>query len=111
MGRLLKAIFGEKSSDVKDSSLKTPTGMRGTVIDVQIFTRNGIKKDNRAEETEKYESSRIRKELHEEFKITRGAIYSYLISLLTNQIALKEEFGIKKNQKINKKQLENIEFE
>ena len=51
--KLLRAIFGEKASDVKDSSLRMPTGMHGTVIDVQVFTRDGVEKDSRAESIEK----------------------------------------------------------
>ena len=50
--KLLRAIFGEKASDVKDTSLRVPTGMNGTVIDVQIFTRDGVEKDERACEIE-----------------------------------------------------------
>ncbi|MFX6679340.1 hypothetical protein ABTH51_19925, partial [Acinetobacter baumannii] len=51
--KLLRAIFGEKASDVKDSSLRVPSGTKGTVIDVQVFTRDGIEKDARAKAIEK----------------------------------------------------------
>ncbi len=59
--KLLRAIFGEKASDVKDSSLRVPPGMDGTVIDVQVFTRDGIEKDKRARQIEESESSASRR--------------------------------------------------
>jgi DNA-directed RNA polymerase beta subunit len=59
--KLLRAIFGEKASDVKDSSLRVPPGMDGTVIDVQVFTRDGIEKDKRARQIENPRSSASRR--------------------------------------------------
>ena len=59
--KLLRAIFGEKASDVKDTSLRVPTGMNGTVIDVQVFTREGVKKDARALEIEEAEFAKAAK--------------------------------------------------
>ncbi len=61
--KLLRAIFGEKASDVKDTSLRVPPGMDGTVIDVRVFTRDGIEKDSRAQSIEKAEIERVRKDL------------------------------------------------
>lgn len=72
--KLLRAIFGEKASDVKDSSLRVPNGVSGTVIDVQIFTRDGVKKDKRAIEIEKIQLTKIKKDLSEEFQILENGI-------------------------------------
>ena len=63
--KLLRAIFGEKASDVKDTSLRVPSGMNGTVIDVQVFTRDGVEKDARALEIEEAELNRVRKDLND----------------------------------------------
>lgn len=59
--KLLRAIFGEKASDVKDTSLRVPSGMDGTVIDVQVFTRDGVKKDERAKQIEQAEIERVKR--------------------------------------------------
>jgi DNA-directed RNA polymerase subunit beta len=61
--KLLRAIFGEKASDVKDTSLRVPTSVKGTVIDVQVFTRDGVEKDQRAKDIEKAQLAEIRKDL------------------------------------------------
>ena len=73
--KLLRAIFGEKASDVKDSSLRVPPGMDGTVIDVQVFTRDGIEKDKRARQIEEMEVKRVKKDFDDQFRILEGAIY------------------------------------
>lgn len=62
-----------KASDVKDTSLRVPTGTKGTVIDVQVFTRDGIEKDSRAKEIEQSALNKVRKDLNEEYKIVEGA--------------------------------------
>ena len=67
--KLLRAIFGEKASDVKDTSLRVPSGMSGTVIDVQVFTRDGIDKDQRAMEIEENDIANARKDLTDRLKI------------------------------------------
>ncbi|MCL1078554.1 DNA-directed RNA polymerase subunit beta [Parashewanella spongiae] len=66
--KLLRAIFGEKASDVKDSSLRVPNSVKGTIIDVQVFTRDGVEKDKRAVEIEEMHVAQARKDLSEEFK-------------------------------------------
>ena len=76
--KLLRAIFGEKASDVKDSSLRVPPGMDGTVIDVQVFTRDGIEKDKRARQIEENEIKRVKKDFDDQFRILEGAIYARL---------------------------------
>jgi DNA-directed RNA polymerase subunit beta len=70
--KLLRAIFGEKASDVKDSSLRVSKGVEGTVIDVQVFTREGVQKDARALAIQEEELSRIRKDIDEQYKILKA---------------------------------------
>jgi DNA-directed RNA polymerase subunit beta len=83
--KLLRAIFGEKASDVKDSSLRVPSGTKGTVIDVQVFTRDGVDKDSRALAIEKQQLNAYRKDLKEEYRIFEEAARSRLLSLLKGQ--------------------------
>jgi DNA-directed RNA polymerase subunit beta len=85
--KLLRAIFGEKASDVKDSSLRVPPGMDGTVIDVQVFTRDGIEKDKRARQIEESEIRRVKKDFDDQFRILEGAIYARLRSQLIGKVA------------------------
>jgi len=80
--KLLRAIFGEKASDVKDSSLRVPNSVTGTVIDVQVFTRDGVEKDKRAREIEEMEIKQAKKDLNEEFRILEEGIYSRARNLL-----------------------------
>lgn len=85
--KLLRAIFGEKASDVKDSSLRVPPGMDGTVIDVQVFTRDGIEKDKRARQIEEYEIRRVKKDFDDQYRILEAAIYDRLRSQLVGRTA------------------------
>ena len=85
--KLLRAIFGEKASDVKDSSLRVPPGMDGTVIDVTVFTRDGIEKDKRALQIEQMEIKRIKKDFDDQFRILEGAIYQRLRGQLIGAVA------------------------
>jgi len=80
--KLLRAIFGEKASDVKDTSQRVPTSTKGTVIDVQVFTRDGLEKDARALQIEKSQLDEYRKDLNEEYRIFEEAMYSRLGNLL-----------------------------
>ncbi len=80
--KLLRAIFGEKASDVKDTSLRVPTSTKGTVIDVQVFTRDGLEKDARALQIEKHQLDQYRKDLKEEYRIFEEATFAHLESLL-----------------------------
>lgn len=82
--KLLRAIFGEKAADVKDSSLRVPSGTKGTVIDVQVFTRDGLK-DDRALAIEKAQLDSYRKDLKEEYKIFEEAARERVIRLLKGQ--------------------------
>ena len=83
--KLLRAIFGEKAADVKDSSLRVPSGTKGTVIDVQVFTRDGLEKDERAQAIEKAQLDAYRKDLKEEYKIFEEAARERIIRLLKGQ--------------------------
>jgi DNA-directed RNA polymerase subunit beta len=85
--KLLRAIFGEKASDVKDTSQRVPTGVKGTVIDVQVFTRDGVEKDQRAKDIEKAQLAEIRKDLDDEYRIVEGATYQRLRQALTGKKA------------------------
>jgi DNA-directed RNA polymerase subunit beta len=76
--KLLRAIFGEKASDVKDTSLRVKTGTTGTIIDVQVFTRDGVEKDQRAREIEQMQLDEVRKDLNEELRIVQGATFERL---------------------------------
>jgi DNA-directed RNA polymerase subunit beta len=80
--KLLRAIFGEKASDVKDTSLRVPSSTKGTVIDVQVFTRDGLEKDARALQIEKHQLDEYRKDLKEEYRIFEQATYSRLRNLI-----------------------------
>jgi DNA-directed RNA polymerase subunit beta len=76
--KLLRAIFGEKASDVKDTSLRVPQGVQGTVIDVQVMTRDGVEKDQRAKDIERAELARVKKDLDDEYRIIEAATYERL---------------------------------
>src|SRR5690606_14186115 len=106
--KLLRAIFGEKASDVKDTSLRVPTGTKGTVIDVQVFTRDGVERDSRALSIEKMQLDEIRKDLNEEFRIVEGATFERLRSALVGQIA-EGGAGLKKGTEITDEYLDGLE--
>lgn len=82
--KLLRAIFGEKASDVKDSSLRVPNGVSGTVIDVQVFTRDGVEKDKRALEIEEMQLRDAKKDLTEELRIFEAGLFARIRAVLTN---------------------------
>ena len=83
--KLLRAIFGEKASDVKDTSLRVPTSVKGTVIDVRVFTRDGVEKDQRARDIEEAELDQVRKDLDDEYRIAEIATYQRLRRSLTGE--------------------------
>ncbi|MGV6988375.1 DNA-directed RNA polymerase subunit beta [Testudinibacter sp. P80/BLE/0925] len=82
--KLLRAIFGEKASDVKDSSLRVPNSVSGTVIDVQVFTRDGVEKDKRALEIEEMQLKQAKKDLVEELEILEAGLFTRVRNLLLN---------------------------
>jgi DNA-directed RNA polymerase subunit beta len=85
--KLLRAIFGEKASDVKDTSLRVPPGMDGTVIDVRVFTRDGVEKDSRALAIEKSEIDKVRKDLADQQRILEEDLFSRVHSMLVGKVA------------------------
>ena len=85
--KLLRAIFGEKASDVKDTSLRVPSGMSGTVIDVQVFTREGIVRDKRAQSIIDDELKRYRLDLNDQLRIVENDSFERLQRLLIGKIA------------------------
>ncbi|HVT62870.1 MAG TPA: DNA-directed RNA polymerase subunit beta, partial [Legionellaceae bacterium] len=93
--KLLRAIFGEKASDVKDSSLRVPSGMNGTVIDVQVFTRDGLEKDARAKSIEEEHLARVRKDLVDERRIREEDVYQRVYALLLDKTATGGPNGLK----------------
>jgi len=106
--KLLRAIFGEKASDVKDTSLRVPTGTKGTVIDVQVFIRDGVERDSRALAIEKEQLDEIRKDLQEEFRIVEVATFERLRSALVGQ-SVEGGAGLKKGAKLTDEMLDGIE--
>ena len=105
--KLLRAIFGEKASDVKDTSSRVPTGVKGTIIDVRIFTRDGVEKDARARSIEETELGEIRKDLDDEYRIVEAATYERLKSALTGKV-LSRAPGLSKGAKIDSKFLADL---
>ncbi|MDK4698241.1 DNA-directed RNA polymerase subunit beta [Kingella negevensis] len=85
--KLLRAIFGEKASDVKDTSLRMPTGMSGTVIDVQVFTREGIQRDKRAQSIIEVELKRYRQDLNDQIRIFDNDAFDRIERMIVGQVA------------------------
>ena len=106
--KLLRAIFGEKASDVKDTSLRVPPGMDGTVIDVRVFTRDGVEKDLRALSIEKSELESVRKDLDDTLRILEEDIYERVERMLTNKMAQGGPNKLKSGSKITKAYLDEI---
>ncbi|MEQ8612793.1 MAG: DNA-directed RNA polymerase subunit beta [Gammaproteobacteria bacterium] len=109
--KLLRAIFGEKASDVKDTSLRVPSGMNGTVIDVQVFTRDGVEKDARALEIEESELNSVRKDLNDQWRIMEDGVFQRIEKLLQGKLAEGGPSGLKSGDKITKDYLENLSRE
>ena len=106
--KLLRAIFGEKASDVKDTSLRVPPGMDGTVIDVRVFTRDGVDKDQRALSIEKSELESVRKDLDDTLRILEEDIYQRIERLLTGKVAQGGPAKLKAGSKITKAYLDEV---
>ncbi len=107
--KLLRAIFGEKASDVKDTSLRVSSGTSGTVIDVQVFTRDGVQKDARAKEIEESEIARVRKDLDDQLKILLVNLFDSVEQLLLGKAVDKGPGTVKVGAKITKENLDEIE--
>lgn len=108
--KLLRAIFGEKASDVKDTSLRVPTSVKGTVIDVQVFTRDGVEKDSRALSIEKAQLDEYRKDLNEEFRVVEFDTFARLREALRGQ-PVDRGPALKKGDLISDEYLDGLEHE
>ncbi|MBT72016.1 MAG: DNA-directed RNA polymerase subunit beta [Gammaproteobacteria bacterium] len=105
--KLLRAIFGEKASDVKDTSLRVPTSVKGTVIDVQVFTRDGLEKDQRALEIEEYQLAKVRKDIDDEYRIIEAATFERLQQALIGKVVAGGP-KLKKGQKVTTDYINNL---
>ncbi|NVZ11640.1 DNA-directed RNA polymerase subunit beta [Allochromatium humboldtianum] len=106
--KLLRAIFGEKASDVKDTSLRLPTGMNGTVVDVQVFTRDGVDKDKRAIEIEEMELERVRKDFADQQRIMENDTFQRVEKLLVGKVADGGPGGFRPGSEITKDYLDSL---
>jgi len=106
--KLLRAIFGEKASDVKDTSLKVPSGMSGVVIDVQVFTREGIERDKRAQSIIDTQLAEYRKDMTDRMRIVEDDTFARLEKLLHLKVANGGPKKLAKGSKITKDYLESI---
>jgi DNA-directed RNA polymerase subunit beta len=105
--KLLRAIFGEKASDVKDTSLRVPSSYNGTVIDVRVFTRDGLDKDQRALDIERFELEQVRKNIEEEFRIIETATFERLSTSIVGKKVIAGP-DLKKGDKITKDYLDAL---
>ncbi|MBQ5429290.1 MAG: DNA-directed RNA polymerase subunit beta, partial [Neisseriaceae bacterium] len=106
--KLLRAIFGEKASDVKDTSLRMPTGMSGTVIDVQVFTRDGIQRDKRAQSIIDAELERYRQDLNDQLRIFSNDAFNRIRTMIVGQVANGGPMQLAKGQKVTDEYLDNL---
>src|SRR4051794_25585684 len=106
--KLLRAIFGEKASDVKDTSLRVPPGMDGTVIDVRVFTRDGVDKDSRALSIEKAEIERVRKDFADQQRILEDDLYQRVRGMLVGQSAAGGPHKLKAGTKVTEEYLDQV---
>jgi DNA-directed RNA polymerase subunit beta len=107
--KLLRAIFGEKASDVKDTSLRVPSGMSGTVIDVQVFTREGIERDKRAQQIIDDELRRYKTDLADQMRIVERDTFARIERLLVGKVANKGPKKLAKGTKLTKTYLESVD--
>jgi DNA-directed RNA polymerase subunit beta len=106
--KLLRAIFGEKASDVKDTSLKVPSGMTGVVIDVQVFTREGIERDKRAQSIIDTQLAEYKKDLTDRMRIVEDDTFARLEKLLHLKVANGGPKKLAKGSKVTKDYLESV---
>jgi len=107
--KLLRAIFGEKASDVKDTSQRVPPGMDGTVIDVRVFTRDGVEKDARALSIEEDEIAAVRKDLNDQMRIFEDDVYDRLRTMLMGKVADGGPNKLKAGTKITAAYLDDLD--
>ncbi|MCA0910417.1 DNA-directed RNA polymerase subunit beta [Qipengyuania gaetbuli] len=107
--KLLRAIFGEKASDVRDTSLRLPPGVAGTVVEVRVFNRHGIEIDDRTRAIQNEEIERLRKDAQDERAILNRATYNRLRDMLLGQTASAAPKGVKKGSEITEELLESVD--
>ncbi|TVS06667.1 MAG: DNA-directed RNA polymerase subunit beta [Rhodobacteraceae bacterium] len=106
--KLLRAIFGEKASDVRDTSLRLPPGAYGTIVEVRVFNRHGVEKDERALQIEREEIERLSRDRDDELEILERNIYGRLKQLILGKVAVKGPKGVKANSEITENLLETL---
>ncbi|MXO61167.1 DNA-directed RNA polymerase subunit beta [Altererythrobacter salegens] len=107
--KLLRAIFGEKASDVRDTSLRLPPGVAGTIVEVRVFNRHGIEIDDRTRAIQNEEIERLKKDSEDERNILNRATYNRLAEMLDGQTASAAPKGIKKGTKIDAALLDTVD--
>ena len=106
--KLLRAIFGEKAADVKDTSLRVPPGVKGTIVEIRVFSRRGIEKDERAISIENHQIEVIARDRDDELKILEKSFGNHLRELLNNQIFVSGFQGFTKNSNIKYEDIESL---
>ena len=108
--KLLRAIFGEKAADVKDTSLRLPPGASGTVVEVRVFSRRGVDKDERSLSNERMQIEQLHIDMEDERFILESSFENNLREILVNQSLQKGIEGLKKNTKITKEILQDLKL-
>ncbi len=106
--KLLRAIFGEKAADVKDTSLRVPPGVKGTIVEIRVFSRRGIEKDERAISIENHQIEVVARDRDDELKILEKSFGNHLRELITNQIFISGNEKLVKNSPIKYDQIEKL---
>ena len=105
--KLLRAIFGEKASDVRDTSLRVPPGVQGTIVEVRVFNRHGVDKDERAQAIEREEIERLAKDRDDELAILDRNVYARLVTVLDGKMGLAGPKGFKKETALSREIIED----
>ena len=105
--KLLRAIFGEKAADVKDTSLRVPPGVKGTVVEIRVFSRRGIEKDERAISIENHQIEKVARDKDDELSILEKSFSNHLKELLAGKTYLSGSNELDKNNQINFDDIEN----
>ena len=106
--KLLRAIFGEKASDVRDTSLRVPPGVTGTIVEVRVFNRHGVEKDERAMAIEREEIERLAKDRDDEQAILDRNVYGRLMDMLIGKTGVGGPKGFKKDTVLDQEKLEEF---
>ncbi|MGE4373875.1 MAG: DNA-directed RNA polymerase subunit beta [Xanthobacter sp.] len=106
--KLLRAIFGEKAADVRDTSLRLPPGTKGTIVEVRVFNRHGVDKDERAQAIEREEIERLAKDRDDEQAILDRNVYNRLVEILVGKVAIAGPKGFKKEAEVTAETLESF---